>query len=288
MPIKTILAGLRGEAPDATILATAGGLAKRFDAHVSALHVEPDPGDLIASMPIDVGGGAFFMEELTKSIQASSATHRDAAKRAFSDWRKAAGIAEAASPGDATGPSADLALEIGLEQSILRDRALLADLVILGLAASDDIDASLALEAALLDAGRPLLALPHKVSAPAADGPVAIAWNASAESARALAAALPIITGAKDAVILHAGAALDDGALARARDYLGWHGVKARIEELGNGDSVDILLADRAAALGAAMLVMGAYTHSRARELVFGGVTRHMLKESAVPLLLSH
>jgi nucleotide-binding universal stress UspA family protein len=288
MAIKTILVPLRGDAMDARALGAAGMLAKKFGAHLTALHVEPDAGDLIASMPIDVGGGAYFMEELTKSIQASSDAHRDGAKRAFSEWRIAAGVPEVAAPGEAPGESARLLLVVGNEQAELRTHAQVSDLVVLGLAPREDVDASLALEVALLDTGRPVLVLPLKATVSAADAPVAVAWNDTAESARALAASLPIIAGAKEALILHAGATLDPGRLERVVSYLAWHGIKARREELGAGDSAGILIGERAAQIGAAMLVMGAYTHSRARELVFGGVTRHMLHATLVPLLLSH
>jgi nucleotide-binding universal stress UspA family protein len=288
MAIKTILVPLRGDATDGRALAAAGMLAKKFAAHLTALHVEPDPGDLIASMPIDVGGGAYFMEELTKSIQASSDAHRDAAKRAFSEWRTAAGIPETANPGDSPAESARLILAVGAEQAEVRARALVSDLVVLGVGPRDEVEAGLVLEVALLASGRPILALPPKLVTPAPGAPVAIAWNDSAESARALAAALPVIADAKEVLVLHAGSTLDPGRLERVNAYLAWHGITSRREELGEEDSAGVLIADRAAEIGASLLVMGAYTHSRARELVFGGVTRHMLQAAQVPLFLSH
>ena len=70
---------------------------------------------------------------------------------------------------------------------------------------------------------------------------------------------------------------------------LGWHGVAARAEAISPGARhVPQAVTDRALALSCDLLVMGAYSHSRMRELVFGGFTQHVLKSAALPVLLMH
>lgn len=71
--------------------------------------------------------------------------------------------------------------------------------------------------------------------------------------------------------------------------YLARHGVKAELTELEQGSSVEETLAAEVARLGAGLLVMGAYSHSRLREFLFGGVTRFFLDDlTAPPLLMAH
>lgn len=287
MTIKVILALLRGDEMDARCLAVAGGYAQRFRSHLVALFVEPDPTEVLASVMFDVGGGAYFTEQLVGSLQKENDARRNAAKTSFSEWRVAAGVPETASPGEAANESAQLVLKVGNDQ-VVRDHALAADLVITALAEPGQDEGNVSLEVALIDAGRPMVALPRKFMLAAEDAPIAVAWKPSAEAARALAAALPLMRDAGKVLVLRAGPSDGAAALESVTSYLAWHGVRAQAEELGGHGDPELLIAKRVAEVGASMLVMGAYTHSRAREFVFGGVTRHMLQESRVPLFLAH
>jgi nucleotide-binding universal stress UspA family protein len=285
MTIKTILASLRGDAMDTNCLAVAGSLAHRCHAHIVALHTESDPMDVLASAMYDVGGTT-FTEDLVKTLQAQNDARRDVVKRHFSEWRTSAGIPEATKPGETPNQSVELILKVDSGSKTMRDRALAADLVVLGLASGKDDDNNLNLEVALIDAGRPVIALPADGLPSSADAPIAIAWNGSAESARALSASFPLIRDASRVVLLHAGR--EPGGLDEIVSYLAWHDIAATAEELGGKDDPEVLIARKVVDLGASMLVMGAYTHSRAREFVFGGVTRRMLQEARVPLFLAH
>jgi nucleotide-binding universal stress UspA family protein len=153
-------------------------------------------------------------------------------------------------------------------------------------------------EQLVLQSGRPILVVPP-VSAPATIGHrVLVAWDQSREAARALTDALPILKRAERVWILTIGEAEDTAAFAadgkdqraeRAVAYLAEHGVTAvplhdTVNEL---DASEILLA-RASDSGADLLVLGAYGHSRLRELVLGGVTREILTHLTIPALLSH
>jgi nucleotide-binding universal stress UspA family protein len=165
---------------------------------------------------------------------------------------------------------------------LLAEAARTADLVIAG---RDDAGAFGITEELVAAAGVPVLVLP-------ADTPehlgrtVLAAWNGSREAARAAHDALPFLTRGAGLVVLcavgkEAGEDLDAAATMLAR-----HGVPVRAERAGEPDAwAGEILLDRAAAHGADLLVMGAYGHTRLRELVFGGATRHMLSHAKLPVL---
>ncbi len=144
-------------------------------------------------------------------------------------------------------------------------------------------------ETVVLGAGRPVLMIPYAGRfATLGERPV-IAWNQTREAARAVADALPILAGAKQVSVLtisEHGAPADGAPLC---EYLARHGIVARTShsvarDIDVGDSLLSRLAD----LGADLLVMGAYGHSKMRELVLGGATRSLLRHMTVPVLMSH
>ncbi len=147
-------------------------------------------------------------------------------------------------------------------------------------------------DAALFDSGRPVLLVP---GAPVADlgTAVAIAWDRSCEAARAVGAALPLLTAASKVVILTAremagesGSEVEPSELAT---YLALHGVDARTWAFVPGPgSLGSALLEEAGKAEANLLVMGAYGHSRLREMVLGGVTRSILADADMPVFLMH
>ncbi len=287
MTIKTILASLRGDDMDPRVLAVAGGFAQRFHSHLAALFVEPDPTDVLASVMFDVGGGAYFTDQLIGSLQKENDVRRNAAKASYSAWRVAAAVPETTAPGEAANESAQLMLKVGDDQ-IVRDHALASDIVVTALAERSQDEGNVGLEVALIDAGRPVIALPRHCAPAAEDAPVAVAWKPGAEAAHAVAAALPFLRDASRVTVLHAGSVDNASSLNGILSYLAWHGIRAEGEEMGSTKEPELLLSERVSELAPSLLVMGAYTHSRAREFVFGGVTRHMLRETRVPLLIAH
>lgn len=149
----------------------------------------------------------------------------------------------------------------------------------------------------VLDAGGlPCIVVPEQASAraPALDT-VAIAWNGSTEAMRAVHAALPLLQGAHRVVILQGEQRPPVRMTAwlppfELTGYLLGHGVKVESRALQGGSESDVGAAVLAAAgeVGAGLLVMGAYGHTRFREWVLGGVTRHVLAHAALPVLLRH
>jgi nucleotide-binding universal stress UspA family protein len=139
----------------------------------------------------------------------------------------------------------------------------------------------------LFDSGRPVLIAPRQ--APATIGTrVAVAWNGSAESAAAVAAALPWLHRAQAVRILCSDDYQRRGPGAEGiRAYLRWHGIEAEVvpfkpttREVGAG------LLGAARDFGADLMCQGAYSHSRLRQLILGGVTRHVLENADLPILM--
>jgi nucleotide-binding universal stress UspA family protein len=171
-----------------------------------------------------------------------------------------------------------------------------SDLVIAGQRERDaDDDAGLApefVDELVLSCGRPVLLVPYAGRFRDTGRRVLVAWNASSEAARAVADALPLLARAESVniVVFEPGRAGDHGEEpgADAALYLARHGVKATVSKYG-GSGVDIgsQILSRAADLGADLIVMGAYGHSRMRELILGGATRTILESMTAPVLMS-
>ena len=288
MTIRTILVPLDGSTMDASSLAVGGALTQRFKAHMVALYADPDPAEALSGASFAIGGGAYFTDDLLASLQKQADARRSEAKKSFSNWRTVSEIPEVALPGEAVNGSARLMIEVGQTEELTRRYALVSDLVVAALPGKGEIEPALNLEAALFHAGRPVLALPRKPIPLSDQGPILIAWNDSAEAARAVSAALPFLQNAAQVFLLHAGPLAGSDALQAVASYLAWHGIQARGQELGDNDDPEILITEKSVEMGASLLIMGAYTHSRAREFVFGGVTKYMLQNAQVPLLLAH
>jgi len=119
--------------------------------------------------------------------------------------------------------------------------------------------------------------------------PALLAWNGSAEAARAIAAAVQLLAKSPK-VVIFAAAEKDPAADAsHLKDYLDWHGVKAEGPVAGRDDATTgAKLLETAGQIGAGLLVLGAYTRSRMRQLIYGSVTRHVLNNGTLCTLMAH
>jgi nucleotide-binding universal stress UspA family protein len=143
-----------------------------------------------------------------------------------------------------------------------------------------------------LGVGRPVLVVPRYGTFDTIGERVLVAWNGCREATRAVHDALPILKLATKVTVLSIDPERDTGDRIPSADialHLARHGVAAEgMSTVGLDISVGDLLLSRAADLGADLIVMGAYGHSRMRELVLGGATRHILQHMTVPVLMSH
>lgn len=170
----------------------------------------------------------------------------------------------------------------GAQLDAILAAAKLADLIVISRDCGFAGDLAIEADCPVLALGDAPLAVPVDMAC--------IAWDGGVQGARALRSAAPLLTTCREVRVLtvNDGASGDFPATDPLR-YLTGHGIKAELTELAKGKSVEATLAAEVARLGASLLVMGAYSHTRLREFVFGGVTRHFLNLTAGPaLLLAH
>src|SRR5215467_12493279 len=146
------------------------------------------------------------------------------------------------------------------------------------------------LEAALFESGRPVLIAPP-APRPQMGTNVLIAWNCSTEQARATAFALPILKRASRVVVLTVagGAAVPGPTGEQMCRYLQLNEVPAKPLTVGlEGRLTGEVILAHANALGCDLLIKGAYTQSRLRQMIFGGTTRYILSNAQLPVLMAH
>jgi nucleotide-binding universal stress UspA family protein len=269
MNYRTILVDFTADASLEARLDVARFLALRFDAAAFiCLHVTPPPLELTVWQG---GMSAYLPPEF---VEAQRRAAQEAKKRARAAFDRAAGADPAMAWREAEGDPARL----------LADAARSADLVVVGGLEADIAAGPGPAEGLVAATGVPVLILPPRP--PRDFGHVAlVGWDSSREASRAARDALSFLRAAKRVVLCAVGdgaaAGLDDAAV-----MLGRHDVSVHPERVGGSDANagEVLLA-QAAAHGADLLVMGAYGHSRLREFVFGGATRHVLDHAALPVL---
>ncbi|RFB05552.1 universal stress protein [Parvularcula marina] len=178
----------------------------------------------------------------------------------------------------------------GITEERAAGHARLADLVVLSRRAGSAAFSAGFEETMVARTGRPVLIAPEQPGITLPCHPV-IAWNGSREAARAVALAEPFLTHAKEATVLSVGPL--GAGLPSAEELavsLRRKGIKATAvtREKPHSGSIRTAIDTAVAEAGGDLLVMGAYSHARWRETIVGGVTRDILRESDLPVLLAH
>ena len=276
MPYKTVLVHVDNGKRSAVRLDIACRLAKLSDAHLIGLHALT-----VVKLPsyAMVEGGVqvreFHERMLRESAVAAEALFKQAVKAAGVEkveWRK--------SRRDA------------VESVPIHGRY--ADVLVIGQPNETDasgVEPDFA-ERLVLASGRPALVIPYAGDFPTVGTRVLVAWNASREATRALTDAIPLLREAKQVdVIAFNPKDAPHGEVPGADIglYLARHGIKVNVSQQ-TADDVDVgnQLLSRAADLDSDLVVMGAYGHSRMKELILGGATRTVLNSMTVPVLMSH
>lgn len=289
MPIKTILVPLPDAAGAAATLGTAFSLAKTFKAHVEALHLRADPADSISDF-VGETVSPTLVEEVMEAASKRAETVSTRTRKAFDTAVAKAKVAKADRAASKNAASVSFREETGLTDYWIETLGRIHDLTIVRRPRdSSDVVASTVAENALMGTGRPVLLVP--ATQPKSVGnSVAIAWNGSVEAAKAVASAMPFIMRAKSVTAI---SVVEEGGqdhnLDGLVDYLRWHGVRAKGNAVkSRGGDVGKAVSSAASRAKADLLVMGAYTHSRMREMILGGVTDHVLHNARISVLLAH
>jgi nucleotide-binding universal stress UspA family protein len=268
--IKSILLHLDASPRSAVRLAVARELASRHDATVTAMYAAT-PAAMDSAYALAEGSSLF----------ASAAADLDAER-----LRHAREIFDATAPHPGVTWAA-LASEAPVHG--FARAAWLADLLIVGQydrsdAGGRNVPADFA-EAVLIGSGKPALVIPYAGDFARIGQTVMVAWKPTRESARALAASLPLLQAAQTVHVV-----TWDGDPREPEPLLLRHGIEPTFHREAGTSRVDVgeFMLSRAADLGADLLVMGCYGHSRLRELVLGGATKTLLDSMTLPVLMAH
>lgn len=282
MTIKDILVHVDPGPAAIARLETVLALGGHFGAHVTVLHLiaEPYLRQLATGM-----AGRHMPDDLIRAYEEQAEAEMApvlAAARSAAERHRVTLLARRE-----TGPLDRL-------PTLLAHHGRHADLVVVGRPdpESGGVDDTLLAEAAFMDTGRPALVLPHGWSGVLPPRHALIAWDGSREAARAVHDALPLLRQARETTLLvvdrrdisirpgeQPGAEIA-AHLARSEVRVSVRTVESRGAGIG-----EVILRE---AGPADLIVMGGYGHSRLREMLLGGTTRHMLERTTLPILFAH
>lgn len=276
--MKTILVPVESNDTIESTLQTARLLARIFGSYVEGFALSPTLSPFLA--PDAIGGGVVYESDLAPD----AAAIREA-RAAFERVLTASGDAEG--EGFSASWSADGARDDGFMGAYSR----VFDVTVLGRPGSTAASPRMStLEAALFEGGRAVLIAPP--APPQSLGEVVtIAWNRSAETARTIAFAMPLLKRARGIVLL----AVDGGSVSgpggeQMARYLELHGLTCDLVHIKreSGVSFGPAILDHAARNGSDLLIKGAFTQGRISQMIFGGASRHILAEATLPVLMAH
>lgn len=281
--MKRLLVPLLGDAGDRPALDLAAAIAKRRGAHIDAMLFLRDPRDMIPL--VGEGFNASMIDSIVEAAEAQAADRDRVARATYSAWLEEAGVSEDESAG---GASASFSSLTGSLPGAVVRPARAADLIVFARSKAEDGQERAGLvEVAMFDSGRPVL-LAGSAGGTDVGRRVVVGWNGSAEAARAISMSMPLLSGA-DAVTV---VVVDDGDVAETPDDLVRTMTLWGISATGRtvkvaSEGVAATLEAEASAAGADMILLGAYSHSRVREFVMGGVTDDALTDSTVAMMLA-
>lgn len=285
MALKDILVHLDPGPRSEVRLAVAASLARAHEAHLTALAVIDLPSvDLFYGSAVPFAGLA--PDDIVARMRSDAIAAHEPVEQAFRARLNADGLL------------GEWRLTEGHLPPTISLHARYADVAVLGQPDRSRPAEGVAFDAAvvhtIMTSGRPALVIPYAGTFPVVGERVLVAWNASRESTRAVNDALPLLRRAQFVTVLAINPRQGIGGHGEvpAADivlHLSRHGVRAEAahtvaRDIAEGEA----LLSYAADVGADLIVAGAYGHSRAREMVFGGVTRTLLAEMTVPVFLSH
>ncbi|MFK8016649.1 MAG: universal stress protein [Gammaproteobacteria bacterium] len=271
----------------ATALKTAFDLARRMDASVEGYHMRPNQGAKVA-LPDDLSaqfGGDALWHALARGK--SGRKWVSGARGLFEEVAEHYDFDLAAKPSMKS--HALWAEKVGSPEKLLAIHGPVSDLIVVSRPSTRRSKlAGLFLQSAVLGTSRPVLIVPPRQAKPIG-AHIAIGWNRSAEAAASVAAALPLLQKAERVTILRGGPSVGAGpSSAHLAQYLKFYGINAKrvkaSQKLDDTEAIMTAYND----VGADLLVIGAYSRSRLRQRLLGGVTEFMLHKAKIPVLLKH
>jgi nucleotide-binding universal stress UspA family protein len=275
-----------GDGNAGPVLEAAWLIARRFDSHIVGLH------SLTTEYAVVFGGemGFSISSEVDRTLEREGLERRDQARRLFREFMIEKGIPTDPAPPGYVGPTASWREEDGRQNAIVGMVGRVYDLIIVEQPEKLASIAEATLEDALFESGRPVLMVPRG-NRDSLGEVVAVAWNGSTETALTVALGMPLLCRARQVVIINVAASLmpevgpDGEELARTLER---HGIPVLMQTAtGRAKAQGESFLRIAAATGADLLLKGAYTQSRIRQMIFGGATRHIIMEAKLPVLMA-
>lgn len=261
-------------------------LGRRLHAHIGVAFVAPGPEHVLASLGSLAHVDGTTLEAIRQGVREAAA----AGKAALEAWCGREGVPLVAGSDRLDATFATWTEFSGEVEPLLTLTGRVNDLVIVDRPDPARSFTGRALDTALFAIGRPTLMVGEAVPHDLLDH-VVVAWNGSLEATRLIGQSIALLHDAARVTVVHA--RTERFEEARAADlcaYLRWHGITAEAVTLpaGDGTSVGAAILAEAGRRNASMLALGAYTHSRVRELLLGGVTRHVIEHVPIPVLMAH
>jgi nucleotide-binding universal stress UspA family protein len=281
MAIRDIFVPLFPEIEFERQLDAAYQLSGRFNAHISVVFIQPDEDAITAAIPEMISTPMLTLETIQRDERPQRLAHAK-----FEQWRVTHDLA--LDTGCTQIKCVGWRTETGSVEPLVAAIGRVSDLIILNRPGNDEAATEHAFDTTMFQTACPALLVPGHVPADLTNH-VLIAWNGSLEAARAVAGAMPILRAAERVSIV----TLARGSEETAHDFdlvehLSWHGVRAVHLPVCETGSTAATLLDTVMDKNVTLLVMGAYTHSRAQQMLLGGVTRDVIRHSVVPVLMTH
>ncbi|MDP4003344.1 universal stress protein [Methylobacterium sp. NEAU K] len=261
-------------------------LGRRLQAHIGVCFMAPGPEHVLAGMASLVPVDDRTIEAIERGVREAAAEGK-AALRAWCERENVPLIAKAERLDATFATWTELSGEV---EPLLTLAGRVNDLVLVDRPNPGQPFTGRALDTALFSVGRPTLMVGETVPNDLL-GHVMIAWNGSLEATRLIGQSIALLHEATRVTVVHARTErFDEARAADLCGYLRWHGVVAEAVTLPAPDGTPVgpaILAE-AERRNASMLALGAYTHSRVREFLLGGVTRHMIENARLPVLMAH
>lgn len=288
--IKTILVPTSGSDTDHGVFATALALGRALGAHLDIYHVRLSMGEAALRAPhMQFCMGAALPEALERLRQRDEQFAANASRH-FVEFCVAHQIVVRDVPVAEEQISARLLQEKDHAESRLMFHARHSDLIVLGRPRHVDLMPPQLIETLLVGSGRPIVIAPDSPPA-SVTGTVVVGWKETAQAARSLSAAMPLLCRAQRVVIIgvveEADGVLD--GLKHLAHQLAWHGIAAETRLIVDPSRPAAQLLLRAAdELGAELLVIGGFSHRPLQELIFGGVTQAIIEQAELPVCIMH
>jgi len=278
--MKTILVPVESHDRTEAILSTALAYAKNFASAITGFALAPATTPFLAA---DVIGASVIYEPLAEYSEESVHRARAAFERFMTERSVKRGTA-------GEGPGWTWRSDVPPGDHMVGHLGRIFDITVVGRPeARVSGPRAATLDAALFDSGRPILIAPPTAPTHLGEN-IVVAWNRSTETARCVAVAMPLLHAAKKVTVLTVTGSMvpgpDGDAMALCLQRNGIAADSVTVDP-GSKNHGEVFL-DKAAEIGCDLLIKGAYTQSRLRQMIFGGATSHILAKTTIPVFMAH